>query len=221
MLTSGIHQLSANTPDVAAILDGITHIHASCILHDHTMATFLPPLSHSEMLQHWQSLLQQCDNGNRLIVVSISPISSRTLDESVKPPFETQGLNWPVLGSLEAASSQQPSTPAQLEVSGVVSVSLPTTQTVSHRGDVQKFLVSALHRRKGIGRQLMAAMEARALELGRFGLMLDTTVGTEAESVYPRLGYERLGVVKEFGYNPSYGLDGKGEGDGRPRLLDE
>lgn len=40
--------------------------------------------------------------------------------------------------------------------------------------------------------------------------MLDTTVGTAAQEMYPGLGWERLGVVREYGISPQDG-----------RLLDE
>jgi len=40
--------------------------------------------------------------------------------------------------------------------------------------------------------------------------MLDTTVGTAAEEMYPRLGWERLGVVLDYGISAQDG-----------RLLDE
>lgn len=35
--------------------------------------------------------------------------------------------------------------------------------------------------------------------------MLDTKVGSDAENVYPRLGYKELGVVPNYGIDPHTG----------------
>lgn len=191
-LISGIHLLLSSSPHLSALLDGATHIHASCILHDHTMATFLPPLSHAQMYHYWDSLLDETSTGRRLIIIYLSPISSRTPGLEIKPPFPPR--NWPELETTES-----------LEVSGTISLSLPTSQTGSFRGLVQNLFVSPLHRRKAIATQLLAELEARALELGRWNLMLDTIAGTPAELMYPKLGWERLGLVRDFGYSPEDG----------------
>lgn len=49
----------------------------------------------------------------------------------------------------------------------------------------------------------MAELEKQAWDRGRWSLMLDTTVGTAAEKVYERLGWNRLGVVPDYGYRPT------------------
>ena len=51
----------------------------------------------------------------------------------------------------------------------------------------------------------MGCLESVAAEIGRWSLLLDTTVGSDAEHVYPRLGYERVGFLKEYGYHPHDG----------------
>lgn len=35
--------------------------------------------------------------------------------------------------------------------------------------------------------------------------MLDTTIGSGAEFVYPKLGYKELGVIPRYGYSPKDG----------------
>lgn len=196
-LAPGIHLLTSSSPHLSTLLDGAAHIHASCILHDHTMATFLPPLSHAQMYQHWDTLVGETRSGGRLILIYLSPVSSRTSGLEIAPPFPAR--NWPVLETCDS-----------LEVSGVVALSLPTTQTGAFRGQVQKLFVSPLHRRQDIATRLVAELEARALELGRWNLMLDTTAGTPAEVLYPKLGWERLGLVRDYGYSPEDGrlMDG-------------
>lgn len=48
----------------------------------------------------------------------------------------------------------------------------------------------------------MEALERVAVKEGRWNLLLDTTVGTEAEKVYPRLGYLKVGLVRSYGIQP-------------------
>ncbi|KAL2408020.1 hypothetical protein ABEF95_003529 [Exophiala dermatitidis] len=204
-LKPGVHTITSNTPAIETILDGIVHVHASCILVDGTMATFLPPLDHATIYGYWQDRLKEVERGNRYIVVFLSEVSSRTPtpENEIKPPFENEGRQWPVIAT--SSVNETSSTPVDLEVSGVVSLSTSTSQTGPFRALVEKLFVSPLHRRKGIARAIMFKLEQVALDHGCWNLMLDTTVGTEAELVYPRLAYTRLGVVPEYGYSPKDG----------------
>ena len=71
-----------------------------------------------------------------------------------------------------------------------------TTQpNAPHRAEIGKVLVHREARRRGIGRALMEAAEAVALEEGRWLLILDTQSGTEAELMYVALGWQPFGVV--------------------------
>ncbi|KAL2429564.1 hypothetical protein ABEF95_007058 [Exophiala dermatitidis] len=204
--STGDLTLTPTTPAIKTILDGIVHVHASCILVDGTMATFLPPLDHGTIYGYWQDRLKEVEQGNRYIVVYLSEVGSRTPtpENEIKPPFENEGRQWPVITST-ASANEGPSVDLELEVSGVVSLSTSTSQTGPFRALVEKLFVSPLHRRKGIARVIMAKLEQVALDHGCFNLMLDTTVGTDAELVYPRLGYTRLGVVPEYGFSPTDG----------------
>ncbi|KIY04042.1 uncharacterized protein Z520_00734 [Fonsecaea multimorphosa CBS 102226] len=212
-LSAGIHLVTASTTDISSILDGIVHLHGSCILNDGTMVTFLPPLSHAQMYQWWEERLREVSSGQRHILIHVSKTDDRTAttraakgeeDVVVVPasPWESEGRSWPVIHSTTNPEQEQQQ---QLEISGVVSLSTPFSQTGPFRALVQKLFVSPLHRRRGIARQLMARLEGLAVDLGRWNLMLDTEVGSGAESVYPKLGYERLGVVREYGYSPRDG----------------
>ncbi|ATY65147.1 Acetyltransferase [Cordyceps militaris CM01] len=42
-------------------------IHASCITHDRTIATFLPPLSHGKLLSWWKARIAELADGSRVI----------------------------------------------------------------------------------------------------------------------------------------------------------
>ncbi|KAJ2893838.1 putative acetyltransferase [Zalerion maritima] len=50
------------TPYLAAL-------HASCITHDSTIATFLPPLNHDKLLTFWKEGIAEANSGKRLIMI--------------------------------------------------------------------------------------------------------------------------------------------------------
>ena len=76
-----------------------------------------------------------------------------------------------------------------------------------HRAEVQKLLVLREFRGRGIGGELMAAVERKAAELGRWLLVLDTVPGQPAERLYERLGYRRAGVVPDYAEKSSGGFE--------------
>lgn len=47
-------------------------IHASCITHDRTIATFLPPLSHEKLLTWWKERIAEVNDGKRLIFILLN-----------------------------------------------------------------------------------------------------------------------------------------------------
>jgi GNAT superfamily N-acetyltransferase len=73
-----------------------------------------------------------------------------------------------------------------------------------HRAEIAKVLVHSAARRRGLGRALMDAAEARARADGRWLLILDTQSGTAAEAFYRALGWIELGTMP----NHSYRTDG-------------
>ncbi len=70
-----------------------------------------------------------------------------------------------------------------------------------HRAEVQKVLVRTSARRRGIGTQMMVALEDEARAVGRSLLVLDTERGSSGEQLYPRVGYTRVGVIPQFALN--------------------
>jgi GNAT superfamily N-acetyltransferase len=89
---------------------------------------------------------------------------------------------------------------------GTVQVALDTPDNQPHRGDVAKMLVHRRARRRGLGAQLMRAAEAGAREAGRTLLVLDTVTGADAERLYTRLGWQRVGVIPGYALWPEGGL---------------
>jgi GNAT superfamily N-acetyltransferase len=70
------------------------------------------------------------------------------------------------------------------------------------RAEVSKMLVHSSMRRRGIGAQLMRAVEAAALGAGKSHLLLDTETGSSGDRLYRRMGWTPLGVVPRMGYAP-------------------
>ncbi|KAM0704107.1 hypothetical protein Q7P35_008339 [Cladosporium inversicolor] len=91
------------------------------------------------------------------------------------------------------------------ELAGVVSLGFPDTETGKHRSEVGRLLVSHEFRKRGIARRMMEVLEGAARERRRWMMLLDTTIGSGAEFVYPKLGYKEIGIVPAYGFSPKDG----------------
>ena len=85
---------------------------------------------------------------------------------------------------------------------GVVQVIAAGTPNQPHRGDVAKMLVHRRGRRRGVAQALLAAAEDAGRDLGLTLLVLDTVTGGDAERLYARLGWERVGVIPNYALTP-------------------
>jgi acetyltransferase len=74
-----------------------------------------------------------------------------------------------------------------------------------HRAEVRRVAVASAARGTGIGRGLMAAVEAAARASGLTLLWLTTHADTDADRFYEAIGYTRLGVMPRYSRRP----DGK------------
>ena len=74
-----------------------------------------------------------------------------------------------------------------------------------HRAELSKMLVHRRARRRGLGAALMRAAEATARECGKTLLVLDTA-SEEAERLYERQGWVRVGVIPGYALLPQGGL---------------
>jgi ribosomal protein S18 acetylase RimI-like enzyme len=90
-------------------------------------------------------------------------------------------------------------------VIGTVQVVLAAPENQPHRGEISKMLVHRGARRRGVGDALMRAAEAAALEAGKDLLVLDTASG-DAERLYERLGWQRVGAIPGYALWPDGGL---------------
>ncbi len=87
-------------------------------------------------------------------------------------------------------------------ISGTVQVILAQPENQPHRADVAKMLVHRRARRQGLGAALMQAAEQAAREAGKTLLVLDTA-SVEAERLYARQGWQRVGVIPGYALLPT------------------
>jgi ribosomal protein S18 acetylase RimI-like enzyme len=92
------------------------------------------------------------------------------------------------------------------ELVGTVQVILALPPNQPHRAEIAKLLVHRSARRRGIAQLLMEGAEAEARAEGKTLLVLDTVTGDNAERLYERLGWTRVGVIPGYALYP----------DGRP-----
>ena len=81
---------------------------------------------------------------------------------------------------------------------GTVQLALAMPANGAHRAEINKMLVHTRARRRGIASRLMAAAEARARELGRSLLVLDTWTGSGAQALYEQLGFAVSGTIPDY-----------------------
>jgi GNAT superfamily N-acetyltransferase len=89
---------------------------------------------------------------------------------------------------------------------GTVQVVFAWPPNQPHRAEIAKLLVRRSARRRGIAQLLMERAEAEAQAEGKTLLVLDTVTGDDAERLYARLGWTKVGVIPGYALYP----------DGRP-----
>jgi GNAT superfamily N-acetyltransferase len=92
------------------------------------------------------------------------------------------------------------------ELVGTVQVVFAPHPNQTHRADIARMLVRRSARRRGIGQRLMQEAERAARAEGKTLLVLDAVTGGDAERLYLRLGWTRVGVIPNYALYP----------DGRP-----
>ncbi len=84
------------------------------------------------------------------------------------------------------------------QIVGSAQLSLSMKPNGMHRAEVQKVLVHRAARRRGLGGELMRAIERVAMERGRTLLVLDTETNSGGQQLYATLGYQAAGVIPNF-----------------------
>jgi GNAT superfamily N-acetyltransferase len=142
-------------------------------------------------------VLSDCINGGASLgfMLPFAPQDAVAYWQGVADEVEKGGI---ILGVAEVEG----------RVVGTVQIGLASKPNQPHRGDLMKLLVHRDARGLGLSRRLNAAVEKEAAARGRTLLVLDTATGSEAEAIYPRLGWERVGVIPDYALWPQGGLCG-------------
>ena len=90
-------------------------------------------------------------------------------------------------------------------VCGTVQLLLEQPENQPHRADLAKMLVHRRARRHGVGAALLRAAEEAAVEYGKTLLVLDTA-SAEAERLYERAGWVRVGIIPRYALLPFGGF---------------
>src|SRR4051812_40132852 len=85
---------------------------------------------------------------------------------------------------------------------GTVQVLLALPPNQPHRGEIAKLLVHRSARGRGVGALLMDRADQEARAEGKSLLVLDAVTGGDAERLYERLGWSRVGVIPNFALFP-------------------
>lgn len=85
---------------------------------------------------------------------------------------------------------------------GTVQVVLAQPDNQPHRADVAKMLVHRVARRQGVAQRLLSAAEEAARAAGKTLLVLDTVTGGDAERLYARGDWQRVGVIPGYALMP-------------------
>jgi GNAT superfamily N-acetyltransferase len=89
-------------------------------------------------------------------------------------------------------------------ICGTVHLCFDLPENQPHRADLTKTLVHRRARRQGVGAALLRAAEAWARNAGKTLLVLDTA-SKDAERLYEREGWVRVGVIPGFALWPKGG----------------
>jgi ribosomal protein S18 acetylase RimI-like enzyme len=89
-------------------------------------------------------------------------------------------------------------------IAGTVQVVFDMPENQPHRGDVCKMLVHGSMRKRGIGEALMRAAEEASRNAGKSLLVLDTA-SADAERLYERCGFRRVGTIPKYALLPQGG----------------
>lgn len=85
---------------------------------------------------------------------------------------------------------------------GTVQVVTATPPNQPHRADVAKLLVHRSARKHGVGARLMEHAEEASRLAGKNLLVLDTCTGDNAERLYMRMGWNKVGIIPNYALYP-------------------
>jgi GNAT superfamily N-acetyltransferase len=135
---------------------------------------FLAGVTHDDAAAWWSARIADIDAGTTTAFVAIEPDTDHVddIDDRRRPGR--------IVGSTLLIRSRNANSP--------------------HRAEIGTVIVHRSARRRGLGRALMAAAEARARADGRWLLILDTEAGSAADALYRSLGWQVLGTMPNHAY---------------------
>jgi len=92
------------------------------------------------------------------------------------------------------------------DVAGMAHLAPSAAANAPHRAEVQRVAVAEAARGAGVGRALLAAVEAAALERDLTLLWLTTHDESDACAFYEAVGYTKLGVMPSYSERPDGGI---------------
>lgn len=87
-------------------------------------------------------------------------------------------------------------------ICGTVQLGFDLPENQPHRADLAKMLVHRRARRRGVGAALLRAAEDEARARGKTLLVLDAVTGGDAERLYARQGWRRVGSIPGYALMP-------------------
>ena len=85
---------------------------------------------------------------------------------------------------------------------GTVQLVLAQPENQPHRADLAKMLVHRRARRQGLAQRLLEAVDQAARQARKTVLVLDTVTGGDAERLYARAGWQRVGEIPNYALMP-------------------
>lgn len=86
---------------------------------------------------------------------------------------------------------------------GAVHLARASAGNGRHRAEIQRLVVATEARGRGVGRALLSVAVEHARSLGLRLLWLSTHSGSDADRIYPRLGWTRSGVIPDYAVLPN------------------
>ena len=179
------HVRSARTPPATVAL-------SLCAVTDTIQVRRLPALGEPE-IAGLAEVLNDCVNGGASVSFMLPMSLPKAAAYWRSVATQVAGGESLVLAAFDAGA-----------LVGTVTLILKQPENQPHRADLAKMLVHRRARRRGVGAALLQAAEAEALGAGRTLLVLDTA-SADAERVYVRGGWVRLGEIPDYALWPAGG----------------
>ncbi len=143
-----------------------------------------PPVSESDLRALAALLVDAVESGAAVSFISVTQVEAEN--------WWRRQLADPASGSIHLVARDTEG------IAGSVQVHPSWAPNQPHHADVSKLIVHRRARRRGLGAELMAAVEREASAAGFRLLVLDSKRGDAGERLYRRLGWTVAGTIPRF-----------------------